>query len=657
MGFCAILLSATLLTFGCQREDSTDTPGDAAEMPAVDTSPLNGAGYNVLLISVDTTRADHLGCYGHPIVKTPNIDRFAAEGTRFEQCASSAPLTLPSHSTMLTGSYPFVHGARDNGIFKLAPENTTLAELFQAAGYATHAEVAAMVLGLRYGLNQGFDTYGEVPRVEQKPKLITMREQQGDAALEESSDPEIKPDDPVAEVDRKADEITRRGIELLAAKAKAKERFFIFLHYFDPHWPHEAPERFAIQYPEGYFAEIAFFDEQFGKLIDAVRELELDKNTLVVFTADHGEGRGEHGEFTHSTFLYDSTLHVPLVIWCPGKVPPGQVVTSQVRLVDIAPTVVAFTGLERTPQMEGTSLLPLLVDPHAGLRLPCYSETMVPQNALKYSPLRSLRVDGWKYVLAPRPELYDLTEDPKELFNLASVEAERAAGMREELRSIIANAPAPAAGRGTLVAVDEGEMRKLAALGYVSTAMDETELQTGSELDHFEPVGVNPRDRIEVVELWATGMGAFQAGEYKDAERMYRRFIELEPDLADAQSYLARSLAMLDREDEAIPFFRRAVELEPERFQDQRALGNRLAAKGEYDEAMEHFRQAIEYNPEELIARVNLGVVLTSQGHPEEAIPLFDEALKIVPDGANPPSERSRTSGVGANRGSKGVDL
>ena len=215
------------------------------------------------------------------------------------------------------------------------------------------------------------------------------------------------------------------------------------------------------------------------------------------------------------------------------------------------------------------------------------------------------------------------------------------------------------AGRGTLVAVDEGEIAS-AGRPRVPSAPPWTRRSYRPAANWIvsEPVGVNPRGAYR-----SCGIARLPASEpFRPVNMKTRKgctggLLSSEPDLADAQSYLARSLAMLDREDEAIPFFRRAVELEPERFQDQRALGNRLAAKGEYDEAMEHFRQAIEYNPEELIARVNLGVVLTSQGHPEEAIPLFDEALKIVPDGANPPSERSRTSGVGANRGSKGVDL
>ena len=276
-----LLALATALAAGCDRSESgtpsTGRAGTSADsripaaapiVPADDTglasldgieSGIDGTGMNVLLVSVDTTRADHLGCWGHPVIKTPNIDRFAAEGTRFLWCISSAPLTLPSHTTMLTGSYPFVHGARDNGIFFVDQGNVTLAELFKEAGYATDAEVAAVVLGRRYGLDQGFDTYGDVKPTKRKLNLHDL------AALEIGADGSAKPgvefETPRVETDRKAGEITDRGIEIITGHAEAGRRFFVFLHYFDPHWPHEAPEPFASEYKEGYYAEIAFFDQ------------------------------------------------------------------------------------------------------------------------------------------------------------------------------------------------------------------------------------------------------------------------------------------------------------------------------------------------------------------------------------------------------------
>jgi arylsulfatase A-like enzyme/Flp pilus assembly protein TadD len=604
-----------------------DEAAVVADGPAVET--IRGQRFNVLLVSVDTTRADYLACYGHPEAKTPNIDRFAAEGTRFAQCISSAPLTLPSHSCMLTGSYPFLHGARDNGIFTLSEDNVTLAEVFKEAGFATHAEVAAVVLNRQFGLTQGFDTYGDVEEREKKPAVFWQP--RGDDPLKGPTKPDIQPEAPKSETDRKADEITRRAIELLTEKAKADERFFMFLHYFDPHWPHEAPERFVEELEDGYLAEIAFFDEQFGKVIDALGELGLAEKTLVVLTSDHGEGRGQHGESTHSIFLYDTTLHVPLAMWCPGKIPAGQVVGTQVRTIDIPATILDFVGLPPTPQMQGTSLLPLIADPKLEVSLPCYSETMVPQNNLNYSPLRSLRVDGWKYILAPRPEVYHVAEDKLELFNIGKLEPERAQQMREQLRAIIANAPPPVAGRGAVLPGGEA-LQKLAQLGYVSSSEAYAEFAAGTELDHFEPVGVNPRDRIESVECWASGLGTFAHGYYEQAEKLYRRFVELEPDNATGVSYLGRCLLMLDRPDEALAQFRHAVELNPKAFEDHRALGNMLAMRGEYAEAAEHMRAAIEHNRDlETNARINLAMLLAFEGKIDEGLRLFDEVIKIDP--------------------------
>ncbi len=635
-GKLVVMLAVLVASLGCERAGTgTETPAvtTAAETDAARparTPGIGGEGLNVLLVSVDTTRADHIGCYGHPEVKTPNIDRLAAEGTRFTHCISSAPLTLPSHTTMLTGSYPYVHGARDNGLFVVDEANHSLPELFKAAGYATHAEVAAAVLDEKYGLAQGFDTYGGVPSV--KPKLNLKAARSPAEALRESTDPEFELETPKVEADRKADVITDRGIELLTQRAEAGERFFMFLHYFDPHWPHEAPEPFASQYDDGYYAEIAYFDDQFGRLIDAVRDLGLAEKTLVILTSDHGEGRGEHGEFTHSAFLYDSTLHVPLIIWSPGSIPAGQVVETQVRLVDLAPTIVDFARLELTEQMQGSSLLPLIADPRRDERRACYADTMVPKHNFGYSQLRALRADGWKFILAPRPELYHVGEDTSELFNVVKIEPERAERMKEELRDIISDSPAPPGGRGTMRSLDEEEMRKLAALGYVrANVMEDPGLDVASELDFFEPEGINPKDRAEVIEAWASGLGAFRVGEYEMSESLFRRFIELEPEIGTGPSYLGRSLMMLERYDEAIVQLRRAVELEPN-FIDSRALGNLLAMRGEYREAAERYREVLKAKADDPVANLNLGMILASQQQYDEALECYDTALASNPE-------------------------
>ena len=624
---------------GCGREapDSAIAPVAATEAPApfelVSERPhgIGGEGLNVLLVSVDTTRADHLGCYGHTGVDTPNIDRFAAEGTRFALCISSAPLTLPSHTTMLTGSYPFVHGARDNGIFFVDQDNVTLAEIFKDAGYATHAEVAAVVLNDRYGLDQGFDTYGDVEPREIKVNFRKLRHFA--VTSDDEGEQVIDIPDPVGENERKAVSITDAGIALLTDKARAGEKFFIFLHYFDPHWPHEAPESFMSRFRDGYLAEISYFDEQFGRVLQAVKDLGLDDETLIVLTSDHGEGRGQHGEMTHSTFLYDTTLHVPLIFRAPGRVPAGQVVETQVRLLDIAPTIVDFVRLDRTEQMQGTSLLPLVAEPGRSERLVCYSDTLVPQHSLNYSPLRSLRTNDWKFILAPRNELYELSGDPDEIFNLAGIDESRVQAMRQEMWDLIAESPPPPGGRGSWRTPDSEEVRKLAALGYVSsTSMNDPSLTTGSELDHFEPVGLHPRDRLEVIESWAAGLGAYRVGDYVQAEKLYRRFMELEPDNAFGPSYLGRVLMQLKRYDEAIEMFRRSVQMSPDNYLDYSSLGMLLIFTREFEEAEQCLRKAIAYDDEDVANRLNLGIILAIQGEYEPALEQFDKAMEYATD-------------------------
>jgi len=621
------------LVGGCDSEGtSTNSRSDDWRLEATDLdgieSGIEGVGFNVLLVSVDTLRADHVGCYGHKIIKTPNIDRFAAEGTRFAKCISSVPLTLPSHTSMLTGSYPFVHGARDNGIFFVNESNVLLAELFKERGYATHAEVAAVVLGRRYGMDQGFDSYGDVPP--RRPR-INVHDMVG---LDEQDGPDIKLASPEIETDRKADEITDRGIARLVDRAADGQPFFMFLHYFDPHWPNEAPEPYASQYSDGYYAEIAFFDEQFGRLLASVNELGLAEKTLVILVSDHGEGRGDHGEYTHSTFLYDSTLHVPLIMRCPGRIPAGRVVETQVRIVDIATTIVDFTGLDRTDQMQGTSLLPLAADADIDVRLACYAETLVPQTSLNYAPLRGLRTDQWKYVLAPRDELYDLVNDSGEVFNIAAIETGRAEDMRQELWDLIADSPAPPGGRGAFREPDADEVRKLAALGYVSgTAMDEFTLQSDDELDHFEPVGVNPRDRIEVIEAWSSGLGAYRAGMYELAVSRFERFIELEPDNPFGPSYMARAVTQLGRFDEAIEMFQRSLELRADNYIDQRMLGTVLMLKKRESEGVAAFRAALKHNPDDVPSLLNLGIIQAYNNEPEEALALFSKGIRSAPEG------------------------
>jgi len=604
---------ASLLVTGCRRSaDKTDASSDAAS--------IGGAGLNVLLISVDTTRADHLGCYGHPARHTPNIDRLAAEGTRFAQCVASTPVTLPSHATMLTGSYPFVHGVRDNGLFRLEGANVTLAEIFRAAGYVTHAEVASKVMDSKYGLDQGFDTYGEV-------------QAHAPSVLDEKTDAKL----PLIEyMERKADDVTRSGIAFLE---KNRDRpFFLFLHYYDPHRAYTAPERFLRRYANGYLAEIAFFDEQFGLLMESLRTCGLAERTLVVLTSDHGEGLGQHGEATHTFFVYDTTQMVPLILWCPGHVPAGRVVPWQVRLIDIAPTLVSFARLEPTRQMQGRDLLPLVADPRKEVQLACYGDTLCPALSFGYAPLRFLRVDGWKYIHAPRPELYHVAADPNELSDLVAKEPARVQAMREELRSIIERSPPPPAGRVSHMAADPAEMEKLRALGYVGAGVSggrEEQLAEGSELDHFEPRGANPRDHMESIELLCEGIGVLYGGNFVEAEGIFRKLLALEPDNPRVLRDLGDALTGQDRLEDALEAYQASMERAPDDDQTLGRVARLQAVRGEFAEAESLYRRVIGATPDQYGPHLGLAEVLSEQKRFEEAFIEYEAAAVLAPNVAD----------------------
>ncbi|RMF85307.1 MAG: hypothetical protein D6744_01615, partial [Planctomycetota bacterium] len=418
VGWC----SATLLA---QTPPSAPSPAAAGERDR----PLS-----VLLISMDTTRADHLGCYGHPANPTPNIDAVAKQGALFEHCYSPAPITLPSHSSMFTSTLPFVHGVRDNGVYRLRPENLTITEVLKQQGYATAAVVGAFVLDRAFGLSQGFDEYDDVRRVD------------------------------VGGTDRSrirdADEVTDRALALL--EKIGSQRFFLFVHYFDPHERYEPPPRWAGKFDDPYLEEIAFVDEQIGRLLAGLEKAGLSDRTLVVITADHGEGRGDHDESTHGYFVYDSTLRVPLILRAPRGVPAGRRISAQVRLIDLAPTILELTGAGRLPQAQGASFVSLLQGVVTGdVPRPSYGESFFPRTYLKFSQLRSLRADGWKFIHADPPELYHVVEDPGETRNLASENVERVKQMRSALRRMITDAPRIAAAEQASRQLSDEELRNL----------------------------------------------------------------------------------------------------------------------------------------------------------------------------------------------------
>ncbi|MFT5049401.1 MAG: arylsulfatase A-like enzyme/Flp pilus assembly protein TadD [Chlamydiales bacterium] len=591
------------------------------------SGPGDGA-LSVLFISIDTLRADHVGCYGQPLAITPNIDRLAGEGTRFDSCTSSCPLTLPSHATMMTGTYPFVHGARNNGTFTLSDENVTLAELLQEAGFATRAEISAAVLEAEYGLAQGFDQYGE----DLAGDALPARE-----ARENHDD--------LLEAERAAEPVSDAALVFLESRHGVQEPFFLFLHYYDPHQPYRAPEPFAGQFGNGYAAEIAYVDAQVGRVLDHVRSTDLAQRTLIVLTSDHGDGFDEHQETTHGAFLYEATLDVPLVMWAPPRIASRQVVRAQVGLVDLLPTIMDLVGVAAPIDIQGTSLIPLLENPDSDLGLATYSETVEPRTRFEYSELRGLNHGGWKYIHGPRPELYKIATDAAETRDRAQDDGAPFAAMRATLRAIIADAP-PLLGRGEENVLTAEDEQRLAALGYASA--DDLEVEEdphywADELSHFEASGVNPMDMTREINHCYTGLGAMRDGNYESGIENWRAYLATNPDYVRGVSYLAQCYAALNRSSEAIPHLRHALALDPERCGDRLRLGAMLADSDQLEEARVQFARTMECDPDLAMAATNLANACILAEDYEAALTTLDVASERFPENARVDLLRAKT--------------
>src|SRR3984893_12976920 len=407
---------------------------------------------NVVLITIDTLRADHLGCYGYKQIKTPNIDGLAADGVRFESAFAVVPVTLPSHSSMLTGTYPMLSGMHDFSGNKLSPLQPTLASVLKQAGYQTGAVIGAAVLDSRFGLNQGFDFYYD--------HFDFSR-------LDETN---------LDEMERPGNVVADEALDWLGKNSQKK--FFLWMHLYDPHFPYHPPEPYRREYAtQPYDGEIAFADEQVGRLLRFLKEKGIYQNTVIVLCGDHGESLGEHGEKTHGFFIYNATMHVPLIIrLSESRLPenaPARTLADPVPLVDLMPTILDAVGLEIPSQVQGRSLLPELrggrTEPgrsdQAGRSRVLYGETFLPRIHFNRWKLRGSENTKYHFIDAPRPELYDLAKDPGEVHNLFSEKKAVAEEMRAKLVTLIHDY---SAGKemAEKTGLDPALMERLKALGY-----------------------------------------------------------------------------------------------------------------------------------------------------------------------------------------------
>jgi len=548
----------------------------------------------VLFITVDTLRSDHLGCYGYKKVKTPNIDSLAERGTMFKNAISQVPITLPSHCSLFTSTYPQFNNVRDNGRTRLGQSAITLAERMQENGYSTAAFVSTFVLDSKFGLDQGFETYDD--RMQNKPGKMIIEHM---------------------DAERTADKVTDAAVSWLRDKKDGK--IFLWVHYYDPHAIYNPPDPYREIYKNNpYDGEIAFTDEHIGVLLAALKELKLDKKALIIFTSDHGEGLGEHEEVGHTVFIYDTTLKVPLIFSCPGRIAEGKVIEGQVRLVDIMPTILDFLKLEKNKEIQGKSLIRLMKGRKKSLDLPAYSESLYAKLRYNWSALKSLRTKKWKYIKSPEPELYNIRNDPRELVNLAASTMDVVEELDNRLKSFL-TATSSSGVTETKVVMGEETLQKLASLGYISSSVAS---------DSEEPV---PRKLIQIMEKLNVSYRLANEGLIYKAIEGFREVLKIDPNNIQANVHLAKCFRGLGKYDDAIKFFEIAATFSPNDPEIINAIGTCYLEKQEIDKALEKLNKAIELDPRNAEAFSNRGAAYERSGNYQQAIADYDKAIELDP--------------------------
>ena len=599
----------------------------------------SGRRLDLVLITIDTLRADHLGCYGYRKIETPNLDALAAAGSRFSHAYSPVPITLPAHTAIMTGRYPMGTGMHDFSGNKLPPDTATLATILKAQGYETAAFVSAAVLDSRFGLNAGFDDYYD----------------HFDFSRLDESNLDL--------IERPGDQTVDRALMWLHEHQgpNAQKPFFLWVHLYDPHYPYTPPDPYATRYRDRrYDGEIAFADTQAGRLLTYLKDRKLFDSSVVVMAGDHGEGLGEHGEKNHGFFIYNSTLHVPLIVRVPG-ITPG-LVQSDASLIDVMPTVLDALKIAIPAGVQGRSLIGDMRGRHSSPGEPpreLYAETYLPLLHFRWSNLRAIQVQGLKYIDAPRPELYDLRADPGELKDLSCQRPAVARELHAKLLNLV-NRDTPAAGREPeAVLTDPILLARLRSLGYLATG-------GGAFTDPQGKALPDPKDRVQVYELFSEAMSDGQHGRYQEslqklaeadkadpqslpihylmaldyyrlkefssAEAQFKSAIELDPRFALATYYLGLAQVQLGDRDAAAASLQRALQLDPTNFSAAFDLGALFLKMNRVDDAVSEFRRATEINPEFANAFEALGEVYLYQKRPQDAAQMLERAVQLQPD-------------------------
>jgi arylsulfatase A-like enzyme/Flp pilus assembly protein TadD len=591
-----------------------------------------GPRFNVVLITLDTVRADRLGCYGYSQARTPHVDQLARSGVLFEKAYSPVPITLPSHAVIMTGTYPMLNGVHDFSGNRLSPQQPTLASILKQHGYSTGAVLGSAVLDSRFGLDSGFDFYYD------QFDFSRLLETNLDA------------------MERPGNVVVDRGLEWL--QQTGKQPFLLWLHLYDAHHPYTPPAPYGSQFrSRPYDGEIAFVDAQIGRVLQFLKSRKLDEQTLVIVVGDHGEGLGEHGEKTHGFFIYNSTLHVPLVVKLPTHSQSKRKrVAAPVTLVDLLPTVLEFLGLPAPAPVQGKSLIGLISGKKVGSS-DLYAESFLPRLHFNWSETRALQAGNYRFIEAPKPELYDLSRDPGELHNLYSEKKALAQELRGRLKAVIRKYSSSQE-LADKVGLDPALAERLKSLGYLAVDAGGNPTASGHNL-------ADPKDRIEMYELVSAALSEAQQGHYDSSiEKLqaalrieetsvpvhyllglnyyrkrefsagvthFRRVLELSPDYTLAIFHLALSYGHLGEVDRAISLLKRTLELDPTHFSAAFNLGALYLKKEMIAEALEAFRRSVTIHPEYGPGHRALGEVLLYQGKVDDALRELREAARLQP--------------------------
>ncbi len=549
---------------------------------------------NVILITIDTVRADHLGCYGAKDIQTPTLDALARDGIVFERVISQVPLTWPSHAVILTGLYPFQNGVQDFTGQPLEPRFRSVAQSFKQHGYATGAVVSAFVLDRSWGLARGFDFYDDAFA----PEAFVNR----DLGL----------------VDRRAGESVTRALTWL--KKNPRRPFFFWLHLYDPHSPYDPPEPYRTQYRSHlYDGEIAYADHELGRLITWLKLNKLYDNSLIAFLSDHGESLGEHGEHEHGFFVYNATVHVPLIVKLPAGsgIRPGRI-SRPVETVAVAPTLVRVASIQDAIEKQFQSHGLLGGDAEAEEE--SYSETFYPFSSFGWSPLHALETTRYHYIDAPDPELYDLIADPEEKNNLAAQQTATVAVLKERLERRLRThrfTPAQVGGQDGSSQLSPDALEKLRALVSADA------LASGLP---------DPKGKLWEFNSILEAADAFQVGDFATGESLLAKVQERDPKM-HAVPYMLGEAALRQRQwGRAAAELQKALELDPNFDQAMTALARALHEKGDDAGARQWLDKALQHDKQNFRAWYELGWIEFRAGNKDSAQTAFEKALSIQPN-------------------------